>query len=182
MDFIIGVQLRIEKKLEHEIDSQLHENIRKLLEECFQGYLARSYFKQLPQFRYLAWGDEELIAQVGIEHRMIRNGSAPLRVFGVIDLCVTISWRSQGVARRLLSEIESDARSSGADAIILFADDPRVYLANGYQSVQNHGRWLMINDHETLGIAEKPLNEMMVKMLSGKPWDSGVVDLLGYLF
>jgi predicted N-acetyltransferase YhbS len=113
---------------------------------------------------------------------MIRNGSTPLRVFGVIDLCVTTSLRSQGFARRLLSEVESDARSSGVDAIILFADDPRVYLANGYQLVQNHGRWLMINDHETLGVAEKPLGEMMVKMLSGKPWGSGIVDLLGYLF
>lgn len=174
--------MHIETKLEHEIDPQLHGKIRWLLEECFPGYPARSYFKQLPQFRYLAWGNGELLAHVSVEHRMIRNGSTPLRVFGVIDLCVTTSLRSQGFAGRLLSEVESDARSSGVDAIILFADDPRVYLANGYRLVQNHGRWLMINDHETLGVAEKPLGEMMVKMLSGKPWGSGTVDLLGYLF
>ncbi|MFI9825996.1 GNAT family N-acetyltransferase [Streptomyces sp. NPDC052013] len=174
--------MHIESKAEYEIDSPLHERIRELLKECFPGYPPRSHFKQLPQYRYLAWRDEELLAHAGVEHRMIRNGDTLLRVFGIIDLCVTTSVRSQGYAHRLLLEIESDAQSSGIDSIILFADDPRVYLANGYERVQNHGRWLMINDHESLGITEKPLEGMMVKRISEKPWDSGMVDLLGYLF
>ncbi|MFG2606564.1 GNAT family N-acetyltransferase [Streptomyces sp. NPDC048514] len=174
--------MRIESMPEHEIYAQLHEQIHGLLDECFPEYPGRDYFKQLPQFRYLAWGDGGLVGHVGVEHRMIRNGSTPLRVFGLVDLCVTASARSQGLASRLISEIESDARSSGADAVILFADDPRVYLANGYRCVRNDGRWLMINEHETLGIAEKPLDALMVKTLSGKRWESGVVDMLGYLF
>ncbi|WP_053693134.1 GNAT family N-acetyltransferase [Streptomyces sp. WM6372] len=174
--------MRIEVRAEHQIDSQVHERIHALLEESFAGYPERSYFKQLPQFRYLAWGDGRLLGHMGIEHRMITNGGTPLRIFGIIDLCVTASARSQGCASRLLSEVESAARSSGADAIVLFADDPRIYLANGYECVQNDGRWLMLHEHETFGIAEKPLDALMVKMLSGKRWESGVVDMLGYLF
>ncbi|MEU2619463.1 GNAT family N-acetyltransferase [Streptomyces sp. NPDC007157] len=174
--------MKTETKPEHEIDSSTHQKIHELLDACFPEYPSRTYFKQLPHLRRLAWEHGALVAQVGIDHRMIKNGDMPLRIFGIIDLCVAESTRSRGIASQLLVEIEAAARSSDVDAILLFADDPRVYLANGYQSVSNHVKWLMINDHETLGIAEKPLGEMMVKMLSGEPWGEGVVDLLGYLF
>ncbi|WP_079408289.1 GNAT family N-acetyltransferase [Streptomyces sp. 3211] len=174
--------MAIETKPEHEIDSTTHEQLHELLKSCFPEYPARTYYKQLPHFRCLAWERDTLVAQVGIDHRMIKNGDTPLRVFGIIDLCVAVSARSRGVASNLLVEIETAARSSGVDAILLFADDPRVYLANGYQKVSNTTRWLMVNDHETLGVTERPLGEMMVKILSDKEWSGGVVDLLGYLF
>jgi GNAT superfamily N-acetyltransferase len=174
--------VKIETKPEHEIDSSTHERIRELLGACFPEYPSRTYYKQLPHLRCLAWAHGALIAQMGIDHRMIKNGDTPLRIFGIIDLCVATSTRSRGIASHLLVEIEAAARSSGVDAILLFADDPRVYLVNGYQKVANHVKWLMINDHETLGIAEKPVGEMMVKMLAKESWGEGVVDLLGYLF
>ncbi|MFB7918166.1 GNAT family N-acetyltransferase [Streptomyces sp. NPDC056061] len=174
--------MKTETKLEHEIDSSTHVKIQELLGSSFPQYPSRTYYKQLPHLRHLVWDHGALVAQVGIDHRMIKNGDTPLRIFGIIDLCVATSTRSRGIASHLLVEIEAAARSSEVDAILLFADDPRVYLANGYQSVANRAKWLMINDHETLGIAEKPVGEMMVKMLSGASWGEDVVDLLGYLF
>ncbi|MGW6407125.1 GNAT family N-acetyltransferase [Streptomyces vinaceus] len=174
--------MRIETKPEHEIDASTHEKIRELLCECFPGYPSRTHYKQLPHLRFLVWEDGALVAHMGIDHRMIRNGDTPLRIFGIVDLCVAESARSSGVASKLLVEIEATARSAGVDAILLFADDPRVYLANGYQKVSNSAKWLMINEHETLGVAEKPVDEMMVKMLSDGAWGEGVVDLLGHLF
>ncbi|MEV5788034.1 GNAT family N-acetyltransferase [Streptomyces sp. NPDC052287] len=182
MDLTDSTVMKIETKAEHEIDSITHQKLCELLKSCFPEYPSRTYYKQLPHLRYLAWEEEVLIAQVGIDHRMIRSGDTPLRVFGIIDLCVTSSTRSRGLASNILTQIESMACSSRVDALLLFADDPRVYLANGYRKVSNRVKWLMINDHETLGITEKPLGEMMVKMLSDDPWDEGVVDLLGYLF
>jgi hypothetical protein len=74
------------------------------------------------------------------------------------------------------------ARSAGVDAIVLVADDSRVYDAAGYSMVENSARWVMINDHETIGIAERPLAGLMVKMLGTKTWQPGLVDFLGYLF
>ncbi|MDH6221984.1 GNAT family N-acetyltransferase [Streptomyces pseudovenezuelae] len=174
--------MKTETKAEHEIDSSSREAIQELLSACFPQYPSRTYYKQLPHLRHLAWEDGILAAQVGIDHRMIKNGDTALRIFGIIDLCVAASARSRGIASRLLAEVEAAARTSGVDAILLFADDPRIYLANGYEKVANCAKWLMINDHETLGIAEKPIAEMMVKMLSGDSWDEGSVDLLGYLF
>jgi GNAT superfamily N-acetyltransferase len=172
----------IEMTAEHAITSTVQGKIHAVLDACFPGYPARSYFKQLPHFRYLGWSGGELVAHLGVEHRMIRNAGSPLRVFGVIDLCVVAEARSQGHARRLLDELEELGRRSEVDAVLLFADDPRLYLAAGYRRTPETVKWLMLNEHETIGIADRPVDELMVKMLNGKPWNPGTVDLLGYLF
>lgn len=182
MDLTNNSAVRVESRIEHAVDARTHRKIHELLTEAFPGYPSRSYFKQLPHLRYLAWEDDTLVAHAGIDHRMIRNGDTPLRIFGIVDVCVAVPARSRGIAGSLLNDIETTARSSGADALLLFADDPRLYLANGYRQVSNHAKWLMLHEHETFGTAEKPVSEMMVKMLSDDPWGEGVVDLLGYLF
>jgi len=178
----LGDLMDIEMKAEHAITSAVHGKIHAVLDECFPGYPARSYFKQLPQFRYLGWSRGELVAHLGVEHRMVNNGGAVLQIFGVVDLCVVASARSQGHARRLLDELEELARRSEIDAVLLFADDPRLYLAAGYRRVPGPVKWVMLHEHETIGIAERPVDELMVKMLNEKPWNPDTVDLLGYLF
>ena len=105
-----------------------------------------------------------------------------MRIFGVVDLCVVASARSQGLAGRLLADLEKLARESGVDAVVLFADDPRLYLAHGYSQAPGPVKWLMINNHETLGIAEDSIGELMVKMLNEGTWEPGVTDMLGYVF
>jgi GNAT superfamily N-acetyltransferase len=172
----------IEMKAEHAINSTVRGKIHAVLDECFPGYPARSYFKQLPHLRYLGWSGGQLVAHMGVDHRMINNGGRVLQIFGVVDLCVVAPARSQGHARRLLGELEELARRCEIDAVVLFADDPRLYLAAGYRQTPGIVKWLMVNEHESIGIAECPVQEMMVKMLNGEPWNPGTVDLLGYLF
>lgn len=174
--------MEIEMLAEHAITSAAHAKIHRVLSECFPGYPDRSYFKQLPQFRYLGWRDGELLAHMGVDHRVISNGGSPLEIFGIIDLCVVPAARSQGHAGRLIAELEQFAGDSGIDAVVPFADDPRLYLSNGYSPAPSTMKWLMVNEHETIGIAERRVDEFMVKMLNGKPWNPGVVDMLGYLF
>jgi predicted N-acetyltransferase YhbS len=154
---------------EYEFTPGQRELIRALLRESVPGYPHRSYFKQLPQFRLLLQRDDELVGQVGVEHRVIRTGDSPLRIFGVIDLCVAPTARSQGLGSRLLGEVETLARSAGVDAIILFADDARLYLSAGYQPAPNPVRWLMINEHESFDVAERSVEGLMVKMLCDRP-------------
>jgi GNAT superfamily N-acetyltransferase len=99
---------------EYELTPGQRELIRALLRESVPGYPHRSYFKQLPQFRLLLQRDDELVGQVGVEHRVIRTGDSPLRIFGVIDLCVAPTARSQGLGSRLLGEVETLARSQAS--------------------------------------------------------------------
>jgi len=169
---------------EYKILDSVREAIVKLLAESFTDYpLERSYYKLLPQFRYLAWIDDELVAQVGIEHRVIANTGVPAQIFGLIDLCVAKSYRRQKIATILLQQIETLAKASSIDFLVLFADDARLYFQNGYEHVDNCCRWMKVDEHQTLGIGEASMSDcMMVKPVGEQRWLSGTVDLLGYLF
>jgi GNAT superfamily N-acetyltransferase len=176
--------MQIEFVPEYKISNNVHKIVNQLLVESFPDYpLDRSYYKLPPQFRYPVWEDNNLIAQMGVEHRAIANTGIPARIFGSIDLCVTSSYRSQKIATTLLKQLEELGRTSGIDFLVLFADDYRLYAQNGYQRVTNICRWMKIDEHQTLGVGEESLSDcMMVKQLDKQIWQDGIVDLLGYLF
>jgi hypothetical protein len=98
-------------------------------------------------------------------------------------VCVASSYRSQKIATTLLQQIEELGRTSKIDFLVLFADDSRLYAENGYQRVVNLCRWLKVDEHQIIGVSEESLSDcMMVKQLGEQTWQSGIVDLLGYLF
>jgi GNAT superfamily N-acetyltransferase len=169
---------------EYKLSNHVRKLANRLLVSSFPDYPRdRSYYKLLPQFRYLVWEGENLIAQMGVEHRVITNTGIPVRIFGLIDLCVASSYRSQKIATTLLQQIEELGRTSKIDFLVLFADDSRLYAENGYQRVANICRWLKVDEHQTLGVGEGSLSDcMMVKQIGEQTWQSGIVDLLGYLF
>ena len=139
---------------EAEIGADRSKRVQSLLQTCFPGYPDRSYFKLPPHFRYLAMmGGTVVAAQMGVELRVIRVGDLVARTFGVVDVCVRESERSRGLASRLLAEVTDFARACGMDFVILFADDDRLYAANGWARVRNRCSWVKIDDHTTLGLA-----------------------------
>src|ERR1700759_4385253 len=168
---------------EAEIPADVIQQTQALLQACFPGYPDRAYFKLPPHFRYLVAAGGELVGQMGVELRVIRVGEIVLRTFGVVDLCVRESQRSQGLAARLLAEVTEHARSCGMDFVILFADDDRVYTRTGWARAANRCTWLKINEHRTLGLATaQDMGALMVKRIGSRPWPEGDVDLLGHLF
>ncbi|MFE7060781.1 GNAT family N-acetyltransferase [Sutcliffiella sp. NPDC057660] len=174
--------MKIKRVYDYEIDDTLRKNIQELLLECFEDDYPkeRIYFKQLPHFRYLAFNDEDkLVAQVGLDYRVMN-----LRVLGVIDLCVTKEYRSNGLGSLLLSEIEKFSENKLIDFLLLFADNQNLYLKNGYRSVENQCTWLKIDNENqrTLGVGTEVINELMIKELGNVKWDNGELDLLGYLY
>lgn len=169
---------------EYKISDDVHKFANRLLVESFPDYpLERSYYKLLPHFRYLVWEDNNLIGQMGIEHRVINNTGITSRIFGLIDLCVTPSYRSQRIATKLLEQVEELGKTSKIDFLILFADDARLYHQNGYQKVTNFCRWMKVSEHQIIGVGEESMADcMMIKQIGGQIWQTGKVDLLGYLF
>lgn len=176
--------MNIETVAEYKISSNTHKLANQLLTESFPDYPSeRSYYKLLPQFRCFVWIDNELVAQVGVEHRVITNQNIPVRIFGLIDLCVTSSHQGKGIATHLLQQIETLGKACEVDFLLLFADNARLYNRSGYRQVDNCCRWVKVDEHQTLGIAEERLSDcMMVKPIGTKEWQDGTVDLLGYLF
>jgi GNAT superfamily N-acetyltransferase len=173
--------MRIDRVEEFAIESPVFAQISDLLQGAFPGYPQdRPYFKLRPHFRYLAWDGETLAGQMGVDHRVIRVGDEPL---SVIDLCVAPRYQHRSLATQMLQMLEALARETRRDAIVLFADDHRVYAANGYQRIETPCTWMMIDDHRTLGITTRSLGDsLMVKPISLPRWPDGAVDMLGYLF
>jgi predicted acetyltransferase len=162
--------MKIKRVYDYEVDDALRKSIQELLVECFGDIYPkkRIYYKQLPHFRYLVLDDvDKLIGQVGLDYRIMNLNGKPVRVLGVIDLCVTKGYRSNGIGSWLLSKIEKFSEKKLIDFLLLFADNKNLYLKNGYKSVENKCKWLKI-DHENqraFGIGNEVINEVMVKEL-----------------
>ena len=103
--------MKIIRKAEFDISKEQNQQIKKLYNACFSENLSRSYFKQLPHFRYLVFEHNLLIAQMGVDYRVIRVGDCVFSIFGVIDLCVEASYRKQGIASNLLTRLKQLAQT-----------------------------------------------------------------------
>lgn len=176
--------MRIDLLVEHEIGSGLHHEITALRNACFpKGTHRRSYFKQLPHLRLLAFEGELLVGHMGVDHRMMNFDGEPLRVFGAIDVCVEETYRGRGIGSDLISRLEEEARKSSADLLWLIADDHRVYHKAGFQLLDAECEWLAIDEHRNFGILKGSLRgELMIKPLREGLDPKGPVDLLGYLY
>lgn len=107
-----------------------------------------------------------------------------MRVLGIIDLCVAPDHRGQALATRLLQAAEKTAADWSAEFLVLFADTPTLYQRNGYHAPDPaQVTWLGIDDRASCGQLERDqTGTLWCKSVSGKPWPSGTIDLLGYLF
>lgn len=174
----------IQRLEEYKIPEKVDREISALLKEAFSGYpQGQSYYKQLPDFRYLIWEKNRLIGHMAVEHRLMSIDSRPIKVFGVVDLCIAGSHQRKKLATRLLEELEDLGLKCRIDFIILLARDHPFYLTNGFQAVDNRCKWVLIQDHTCLGVLHREIKQtLMVKPLSDKVWENGLVDFLGHIF
>ena len=176
--------MEIRQLEEFALGEQERQAIQQLLGDCFPDYPAdRIYYKQLPDFRLLAWENDRLVGHLPVEHRMIDVGGMAARIFGIADFCVAGDFQHRGLGTQLLNRLEQLGKEHAVDFLLLLASRHEVYLHNGFQLVQNPCRWLIIHDHRSLGVSHRRLPEtLLVKALGSKPWREGVVDLLGHIF
>ena len=176
--------MKIKRIIEFDISRELHQQITELRNSCFpENAKPRSYYKQLPHFRYLAFAEDLLVAHLGVDYRVIRVGDSVFKIFGVIDLCVKYSYRQQGIASKLLSSLTGLAREKSIEFLFVVVKDNRIYLKNGFDDISNYCSWLRIHEHKNYGVAvEKIEGEFMVKQTGDKQWENEPIDLLGYMF
>ncbi len=158
--------------------------ISQLLAECFPGYPKdRTYYKQLPNFRFLAYEEGKLIGHLAVDHRMIAIDQQPFSIFGVVDICIAPKFRGKQLATTLLDQLEKLGQAHQIDFVLLTASDHQIYLKNGYQLHSNTCRWLFMSDHQTLGVKNQHLTDtILVKTLGKKVWSGEMVDFLGPIF
>lgn len=179
--------MRIKKVPEYDINRELEAMIQDLLTNSFPKIYPtnRIYFKQLPHLRFLAFNQEnQLVGHVGLDYRVMSLNGEPIKVLGIIDLCVSQNTRSKGIGTTLLLEVDKFSKGRNIDFILLFADNMTLYLNNGYKTVKNKCRWLKIDNESQIikGIGYESVNELMVKEVGKREWIEGDLDLLGYLY
>ncbi|MEM1323221.1 MAG: GNAT family N-acetyltransferase [Bacteroidota bacterium] len=176
--------MRIQRIEEFKISRRKRKAIGELLGRCFPEYPGqRTYYKQIPAFRYLVWADQRLVGHLAVEHRMMNVGGEIASIFGIVDLCVDQEFQSRKIASQLLQTLEDLGRKHKIDFLVLAAQEYELYENNGFHLVSNTCRWLMINEHQTLGVNHRSIDDcLMVKALGSKQWKSGLVDFLGHVF
>jgi GNAT superfamily N-acetyltransferase len=179
------VEYAIDYLVETSIDVATEHELARLLESCFPDtFSGRTYYKQLPHARLLHRQDGAIVGQLGLDFRIIRVGGVVIRTLGVIDLCVAPGLRLQGRATAMLDRVAAIAEQARADFQILFADNPVLYLHNGYEAVEPaRMRWVGIENRETHGVIERDLTGILMARPTGdRSFPPGKIDLLGYLF
>ncbi len=176
--------MEIIKINEYDIDVNYHSKILNLLIESFPDSYPnnRIYYKQMPQFRYLALDKNTLIGQVGLDYRVMNLNGLPIKVLGIIDICIKKEYRGKGIGSKLLQTIECFSLEHKLDFMLLFADEEIFYIKNGFMNVKNICKWTKIDEHITLGIGEAEVKELMIKKIGNKDWENGYLDMLGYLY
>lgn len=176
--------MKVQLHQEQALIGQKATAVNTLLQICFPGFPSdRNYYKSLPSFRFLVWENKNLIGHLSIVFRIVKVGSTVTRIFGISDVCVHPDHRSKQVASLLLDEVEKNSQEYQIDFLILIAEERALYKKRGYKSVSNTVRWLLINDHQSLGVMHGNLDQsLMVKQMGTLKWNKGLLDLMGGLF
>ena len=142
----------------------------------------RTWFKQIPHERLLAWSGNDLMGHVGMDCRVVRVGEAVVPILGIVDLCVAPAARRQGIGAALLQGEEERAR--GQSFALAMADDPRLCQRAGYSLLHaTNVTFLAIDELRCHSVIRRDLSGIfMVKQLAFDAWPDGPIDLLGHLF
>ena len=169
---------------EYKIQDKKHAQIRTLLERSFSEYPeGRSYYQQVPSFRYLVSEQKQLIGHMAVDYRVINMAEKVYTIFGIGDFCVDPDFQSQNIASHLLETVELEAQKNGIDFLVLIAQDHGFYKKKGFQLQENTCRWLIITNQKTLGIGHRNISEsLMIKKMGKKKWKPGLVDFMGTIF
>ena len=181
---MISQKVKIKQQEEYSISPKQAANINELLQVCFPGYPSnRNYYRSLPTFRLLGWDKKQLIGHLAIVFRIIKIGNTTARIFGISDVCVHPDHRSLKIATLLLEDLEQLCLDYNIDFLILIAQNHSLYKKMGFRLVNNTCRWLLTNDHQSLGIMHGKLDKsLMVKVMGDLKWNKGLLDLSGGIF
>jgi predicted N-acetyltransferase YhbS len=170
---------------EPDVTFDQHRAIARLREEAFPDFAPeRSYFKQLPHLRVLAAMGDTNVGHAGLDYRVMAVGDSPVRVLGLIDICVRSEQRSRGIGGRVVEAALAFGREREIPFALLVADDPRLYEKHGFRSRTNTCTWLRIDEHQSFGetLKEDLGRTLMVCELGSEPWPDGILNWLGYMY
>ena len=169
---------------EYQLDEKDQQGIYDLLCDCFSDYPeGRIHFRQIPSFRLIGRDDQGIKAHIAVTFRWMNLGQSVIRIFGLTDICVASAAREQKLATKMIEHLSEVGRKQRVDFLILIAWTPEFYQSMGFQMAHNRCRWLLIQNDQSLGLAQRKIeNGLMIKPVGDKVWNDGSLDFLGPVF
>ena len=169
---------------EYELSLTDQQGIGQILGECFSTYPKdRNHFKQVPSFRLIYRNGSKIQGHIAITFRWMHLGQQTIKVFGLSDICVVSSVRTKKLATKMVAHLTKLGAQQGIDFLILIAWKPEIYQSMGFKKVSNRCRWLLIHNDQSLGIAQRSIEEgLMVKSMGTMDWSNEALDFLGPIF
>jgi len=159
-----------------------------LIQESFSklDFKGRDYFKQPPHYRILVKENNKLIGQIGLDYRAMSLDGNPIKVLGIIDICVNSKHRNRGIGKTLLKKVDdlSLEFSEKVDFIFLVTNIPNYFEKYGFSRVEPTITWLKIHQHKNYGVGTEKIDDtnFMIKPIKDKKWEGENLDLLGYMY
>lgn len=169
---------------EYELGENDQQKISQLLCACFADYPKdRIHFRQVPSFRLISRNDQDIQGHIAVTFRWMHLDQYVIQVFGLTDICVAASARDQKLATKMIDRLSTLGQKKKVDFLVLIAWRPEMYEKMGFRLVQNRCRWLLIQNDQSLGLAQRSIEDgLMVKPLGHKKWTAGTLDFLGPIF
>lgn len=144
-----------------ELDAGLTGKIRNLLYTCFPyepKFQDRLFLNEKPDFRYIVYEEEQLIAHSAVYEKKIRTTGTEEFFIGIGEVCVVPGYRKQGITKRVLSRIERDYSNT---TLFMLLGSLLYYRSSGYEKK---------NNVYFTSIPEDPSEFVLVKVRPGFIW------------
>jgi len=113
-------------------------------------------------------------------------GSSPIKVLGLIDICIYSRHRNKGIGKTLLKKVDelSLEFSDKVDFIFLVTNIPNYFEKYGFKKVEPTTTWLKIYQHKNYGVGTEKIDDthFMIKSIKDKKWEGENLDLLAYMY
>lgn len=175
--------MQIERLEEMRLTPKDEAQIATLLHDAFRAdYQGRSYYQQRHHVRFVMRDADRLVGHVAVSMRAIRVDTNIVQVAGLAEVATAPDACGQGIATSLVNAAIADARSSLAEFLILFGDEP-LYAKAGFQPYTNTIRYSDFVHVATGQVQDRIKEGLMVKPLKDRTWDKDAdIDLVGHAF
>jgi len=166
-----------DQKVTRELDLKLRDSLFK----CFprrEIFKHQRYYKEMPQHRWYLEDKNKIIAHVAVHEKKILNDQKLIKIGGVAEVFVLPEYRKMGLAKGLLEKAHQWMESNKIPFSMLFGK-PKIYKSSGYFVIENEIRYF--DFHEKKWYSEQ-IPDAMAKLITGKKWPEGKIDIQGPTF
>lgn len=166
-----------DQKVSRELDQKLRDSLYK----CFprrEIFKHQRYYKEMPQHRWYLEDKNKIIAHVAVHEKEILNKQKLIKIGGVAEVFVLPDYRKMGLAKLLLEKAHQWMENNKIPFSMLFGK-PKIYRSSGYFVIENEIRYF---DYQEKKWHCEKIPDAMAKLITGKKWPDGKIDIQGPTF